>query len=201
MSAITQIGGQGVPLRGNDIDTDRIIPARFLRCVTFDGLGEHAFADDRLQMKAAGRLHPFSDPVYAGASILVVGSNFGCGSSREHAPQSLQKWGIRAVIGESFAEIFFNNNIAIGIPCVSLSVADIDSLQGLIETNPQLNVEIDLEAGCVKGSGFSFKAEMPEAARQMFVRGQWDATGQLLANLNQVRSRAAQIPYLNKFLP
>lgn len=201
MSAITRIAGRGVPLRGNDIDTDRIIPARFLRCVTFDGLGEHVFADDRSQLKAAGQLHPFSNPEYAGASVLVVGSNFGCGSSREHAPQSLQKWGVRVVIGESFAEIFFNNNIAMGIPCVSLSAADIDHLQGLIEDKPALEVEIDLEANSVLAADSSFAIKMPEAARQMFVRGQWDATGQLLGNLTQVRTRAAQIPYLKKFTP
>ncbi len=201
MSAITKIAGRGVPLRGNDIDTDRIIPARFLRCVTFDGLGEHAFADDRSQLKAAGQLHPFSNPEYAGANVLVVGSNFGCGSSREHAPQSLQKWGVRAIIGESFAEIFFNNNIAIGVPCVRLLAADIASLQGLIEDRPTLDVEIDLAAGSVSAADFSFEIKMPEAARQMFVRGQWDATGQLLANLDKVRTRAAQIPYLNKFIP
>ncbi|MDD2899566.1 MAG: 3-isopropylmalate dehydratase small subunit [Desulfuromonadaceae bacterium] len=200
MSAITKIAGRGIPLRGNDIDTDRIIPARFLCCVTFDGLGEHAFADDRSQLKAAGGLHPFSDPVYAGATVLVVGSNFGCGSSREHAPQSLQKWGVRAVIGESFAEIFFNNNIAMGIPCVSLSAADIDCLQGVIEANPELTVVIDLEANTVIIADSSFAMMMPEAARQMFVRGQWDATGQLLANLTRIRLHAAQIPYLNKFL-
>lgn len=199
MNAIVRIIGRGLPLRGNDIDTDRIIPARFLRCVTFDGLGEHAFADDRSQMQAAGLVHPFSDPSYAGASVLVVGSNFGCGSSREHAPQSLQKWGARAIIGESFAEIFFNNNIAIGVPCVSLSAADIDYLQGLIEDNPALEVEIDLEAGLVSAADFSFALRMPEAARQMFVRGQWDATGQLLANLPNVRLRAANLPYLNQF--
>jgi len=201
MSALTKIAGRGVPLRGNDIDTDRIIPARFLRCVTFDGLGEHAFADDRSQLKAAGKLHPFSDPVYAGATVLVVGSNFGCGSSREHAPQSLQKWGVRAVIGESFAEIFFNNNIAMGIPCVSLSAADIECLQGLIEDNPAHNVEIDLQANTVTVADASFAIKMPEAARQMFVRGQWDATVQLLTNLTQVRTRAVRIPYLNKFTP
>lgn len=201
MNAIIKITGQGVPLRGNDIDTDRIIPARFLRCVTFDGLGEHAFADDRSQLKAAGQLHPFSNPEYAGANVLVVGSNFGCGSSREHAPQSLQKWGVRAIIGESFAEIFFNNNLAIGVPCVSLSAADIDSLQGMIEDNPTLEVEIDLEAGSVIAADFSCEIKMPDAARQMFVRGQWDATGQLLTNLDKVRTRAAQIPYLDKFTP
>jgi 3-isopropylmalate/(R)-2-methylmalate dehydratase small subunit len=199
MSVIKKISGRGLPLRGNDIDTDRIIPARFLRCVTFDGLGEHAFADDRIQLKASGQVHPFDNPAYAGATVLVVGSNFGCGSSREHAPQSLQKWGVRAVIGGSFAEIFFNNNIAMGIPCVKLAAQDIDSLQGLLEADPSREVELDLEAGCVRVGEISYKSEMPEAARQMFVRGQWDATGQLLANLEQVRTRVGEIPYLNNF--
>ncbi len=199
MSEILRLSGRAVPLRGNDIDTDRIIPARFLRCVTFDGLGEHAFADDRIQLKSEGKIHPFNNPVFAGAGILVVGSNFGCGSSREHAPQSLQKWGVRAIVGGSFAEIFFNNNIAIGVPCLTLSAGDIDSLQSLLEQNPALRVDVDLEALTVSGEGFSFDAEMPEAARQMFLRGQWDATGQLLANLNDVRTRATKLPYLNNF--
>ncbi len=200
MSEFKHHTGRGVPLRGSDIDTDRIIPARYLRCVTFDGLGEHAFADDRSQLKASGRTHPFDDLQYAGADILVVGSNFGCGSSREHAPQSLQKWGIRLVLGVSFAEIFFNNNIALGVPCLSLSVADADYLMGLIEDNPQLEIEVDLVAMTATAADFSFALMMPEGARQMFLRGTWDATGQLLDNLDRVKERVAQVPYLNRFV-
>lgn len=199
MSAITAISGCAVPLRGNDIDTDRIIPARFLRCVTFDGLGEHAFADDRSQLKGAGMVHPFDDPAYANASVLVVGKNFGCGSSREHAPQSLQKWGISAVVGVSFAEIFFNNNIAIGVPCVCLKASEIEHLQSRIEADPGLQVEVDLETGQVRVGDFHFAAVIPEGARQMFLRGLWDATGQLLDNLEKVRQQATKIPYLTNF--
>jgi len=199
MRIINTLCGRGVPVPGHDIDTDRIIPARFLRCVTFDGLGEHAFADDRRQLQAAGQLHPFDNPDYAGARVLVVGSNFGCGSSREHAPQSLQKWGIEAIVGESFAEIFFNNNIAIGVPCLRLAAENVDRLQRLIQENPQLEIHIDLETCCVSGEGFSFPATMPESARQMFIRGQWDVTGQLMSHIEKVRVRARQIPYLNNF--
>ncbi len=200
MSAISKISGRAVPLRGNDIDTDRIIPARFLRCVTFDGLGEHAFADDRIQLKAAGKLHAFDDPKYAGAEILLAGSNFGCGSSREHAPQSLYKWGIRAVVGVSFAEIFFNNNIAIGVPCLCLQPSEIEQLQTLIEAEPTLEVVINLEDRSVSAGRLKFTADIPEGARQMFLQGLWDATGQLLDNLAQVRERSESIPYLNNFL-
>jgi len=199
MSAVTLISGRAVPLRGNDIDTDRIIPARFLRCVTFDGLGEHAFADDRTQLKTAGKVHPFDNPAYAEASILIAGNNFGCGSSREHAPQSLQKWGINAVVGSSFAEIFFNNNIALGVPCVCLSASEIDKLQSLIEADPSLTVEVDLVAGQVRAGELTFAAAIPEGARQMFVRGLWDATGQLLENMGKIRQRVSEIPYLNGF--
>jgi len=199
MSIFKHHVGHGVPLRGNDIDTDRIIPARYLRCVTFDGLGEHAFADDRTQLKSAGRVHPFDDPQYAGGDILVVGNNFGCGSSREHAPQSLQKWGIKVILGVSFAEIFFNNNIALGVPCLTLSVADADYLQGLIEDNPSLEVEINLESMTVVAAECSFDISIPEGARQMFLRGTWDATGQLLGNLDRVREQSTRVPYLNRF--
>lgn len=199
MSSIKSISGRAVPLRGNDIDTDRIIPARYLRCVTFDGLGEHAFADDRIQLKVAGKLHAFDDPKYAGAEILIAGSNFGCGSSREHAPQSLSKWGVKAVVGVSFAEIFFNNNIAIGVPCVCLQPAEIDQLQSLIESDPALEVKIDLQEGLVSAGPLKFSAVIPEGARQMFLRGLWDATGQLLENLPRVRQCAEKIPYICGF--
>lgn len=199
MSAISKISGQAVPLRGNDIDTDRIIPARYLRCVTFDGLGEHAFADDRSQLKSKGGLHPFDDERFAAGSILICGSNFGCGSSREHAPQSLSKWGIRAIVGVSYAEIFFNNNIAIGVPCVCLGPEEIESLQSSVEQNPQLQVDIDLDALKVSAGDLQFDACLPEGARQMFLRGLWDATGQLLEHSEAVRARASALPYLNHF--
>lgn len=199
MSVISKVSGQALSLRGNDIDTDRIIPARFLRCVTFDGLGDHAFADDRSQLKVAGRLHPFDDPAYANASVLVVGKNFGCGSSREHAPQSLLKWGFNAVVGVSFSEIFFNNNVALGVPCICLRASEIEQLQTLIEKDSGLQVEVDLEAGQVRVGTLQFVAVIPEGVRQMFLRGLWDATGQLLDNLEKVRQLTTKIPYLNGF--
>lgn len=199
MSAITQVSGSAIPLRGNDIDTDRIIPARFLRCVTFDGLGEHAFADDRTQLKAKGEIHPFDDERFADASILVCGSNFGCGSSREHAPQSLNKWGIKAIVGGSYAEIFFNNNIAMGVPCVCLETAEIEELQARVEQDPGLDVVVDLENLEVRAGEMRWTVRLPEGARQMFLRGQWDATGQLLQNLERVRGLAEKLPYLNNF--
>jgi 3-isopropylmalate/(R)-2-methylmalate dehydratase small subunit len=199
MSGIKKISGRALPLRGQDIDTDRIIPARFLRSVTFDGLGEHAFADDRSQLKAAGRQHAFDNPAYAGAGILVAGSNFGCGSSREHAPQSLQKWGLSAVVAVSFAEIFFNNSLAIGLPCVCLAPADLEKLQALIEADPQLLVEVDLAALQVRAGELRLTARIPEGARQMLLRGLWDATAQLLSHLGRVRQRVSAIPYLNGF--
>jgi len=199
MSAILQIQGSLLPLLAKDIDTDRIIPARFLRCVTFDGLGEHVFADDRAQLQAAGKTHPFDDPRNTGAKILLTDSNFGCGSSREHAPQALQKWGLQAIIAESFAEIFFNNALAIGLPCVCLTSADLQQLHKQQEHQSALEVCVDLARQQVVVAGKTYPFQMPESARQMLMRGLWDATGQLLANLDQVRQRAAGIPYVQKF--
>ena len=141
MSQISTLGGKGLPLIGNDIDTDRIIPARFLRSITFDGLGEQVFADDRVQKQGE---HPFDLPQYQGAKILIVNANFGCGSSREHAPQAILRWGIEAIIGESFAEIFFGNCIANGIPCLTANAEAVKALQTLVETNPLAPLEINL---------------------------------------------------------
>lgn len=200
MSTILQIQGRLLPLLAKDIDTDRIIPARFLRCVTFDGLGEHVFADDRTQLQAAGKTHPFDDPRNTGAKILLTDSNFGCGSSREHAPQALQKWGLQAIIAESFAEIFFNNALAIGLPCVRLTSADLQQLHKQHEEQPSLEVCVDLARQQVIAANTAYPFQMPESARQMLMRGLWDATGQLLANLAQVRQRAAEIPYLQGFV-
>ena len=193
MSQIRKISGQAVPVIGNDIDTDRIIPARFLRCVTFDGLGEQAFADDRAQ--AAGQ-HTFDLPQYQGASILVVNGNFGCGSSREHAPQSLARWGIKAIVGESFAEIFFGNCIAIGLPCVTVSPEIVQQIQSKLQANPDTPMTVDLVAKTVTCGDLLVDAIADEGARQMFLKGTWDNCGQLIQNQSAIKATAAKIPYL-----
>ena len=193
MSKITKISGQAVPVIGNDIDTDRIIPARFLRCVTFDGLGEQAFADDRAQ--AAGQ-HPFDLPQYQGANILVVNGNFGCGSSREHAPQSLARWGIKAIVGESFAEIFFGNCIAIGLPCVTVSPEIAQKIQSKIQTNPDTPMTVDLVTKTVACGDLLVEAIVNEGARQMFLQGTWDNCGQLIQNQSEIKATVANIPYV-----
>ncbi len=194
MSQVKTIAGRGIPLVGHDIDTDRIIPARFLRSVTFDGLGEQAFADDRAQAKGE---HPFNQPQYQGANILVVNSNFGCGSSREHAPQALAKWGIQALVGESFAEIFFGNCLMLGIPCVTASPETIQQLQAILKNNPQASLSIDLEAMQVHCGDFQASVSMNEGPRQMLTTGSWDSCGQLIAQADQIRATAAKLPYVS----
>lgn len=195
MHKIEAISGTAVPLLLDDVDTDRIIPARYLRCVTFDGLGEHAFEDDRKQDPR----HPFDDPRFQGASVLVAGRNFGCGSSREHAPQSLMRWGIKAIVAESFAEIFFGNCTSLGIPCVCASRSDLEKLGAAIQANPQMVVTVDLAGGEVRAGSHSAKVTMVESARQSLVSGQWDFLGQLLDNKDGIAATAAKIPYLNHF--
>lgn len=194
MSQVKTVSGRGIPLVGNDIDTDRIIPARFLRCVTFDGLGEQAFADDRTQTKGE---HPFDQPQYQGANILVVNNNFGCGSSREHAPQALSKWGIQAIVGESFAEIFFGNCVAIGIPCVTAPVETIEQLQIILKENPQAPTTVDLEAMQVHCGDFQASVSMGEGPRKMLTTGTWDTCGQLFAQVEQIRATASKLPYID----
>ncbi|MEO0834916.1 MAG: 3-isopropylmalate dehydratase small subunit [Cyanobacteria bacterium J06642_3] len=194
MSEVKQISGKAIAVEGNDIDTDRIIPARFLRCVTFDGLGEHAFKDDRAQAKGQ---HPFDQPQYQGASILVVNNNFGCGSSREHAPQALAKWGINAIVGQSFAEIFFGNCVAIGVPCVIAPPAEIKQLQTLIKSRPETVITVNLEAMTVNSMDLAIPVTMNEGSRQMFANGTWDNCGQLVRNAEQVKVTALKLPYVN----
>lgn len=191
MNIITTVSGRGIPLRGNDIDTDRIIPARFLRCVTFDGLGEHVFADDRAGQSGQ---HPFDQ--FQGATILVVNGNFGCGSSREHAPQALSKWGIKAIVGESFAEIFFGNCVALGVPCVTAEPAQVVQLQTAIAADNTVQVKVDLDAMQVSWAESAISVQMLAGPRSMFTGGQWDSCGQLVANAEQVRQTAAKLPYV-----
>ncbi len=195
MQKIEQITGRGIPLVLDDIDTDRIIPARYLRCVTFEGLGEHVFEDDRLQMPN----HPFDDPRFQGAAVLIVGRNFGCGSSREHAPQALMRWGIKAIVGESFGEIFFGNCTANGIPPVCVSPDDAKKLAEAVTANPSQSVLVDLVAKKVQCGKVSADCTMQEGARQSLVSGNWDFLGQLVEAGPQIRQTAERLPYMTNF--
>ncbi|MCX7018708.1 MAG: isopropylmalate isomerase [Candidatus Sumerlaeota bacterium] len=207
----THIKGRAVSLRGNDIDTDRIIPARYLRCVVFDGLGGHAFKDDREQLRAKGRTHPFDHPDFAQAEILLVNKNFGCGSSREHAPQSIARWGkgIKAIAGESFAEIFFGNCVALGIPCVTVSEAGIDELMTANEADPAREFALDLETmtltcqpsadAAERAKPLAIKVSLPAGPRQQFIRGRWDSAAELLDAKNEVAAAAAKLPYFSNW--
>ena len=189
---ITQIVGKCISLIGNDIDTDRIIPARFLKCVNFDSLGKSVFEDDRETLKGQ---HPFDLEENKNASILIVNSNFGCGSSREHAPQALMRWGIKAIIGESFAEIFYSNCIAIGIPCFTLSKKSIQVIQKYID-NKSLFLEIDLKNSSAQSKDLNFNLEIKESSRKMFLSGEWDATATLLKNSSLVERKLRELPYI-----
>ena len=191
MSAIRTLRGFAVPLRGDDVDTDRIIPARYLKAVTFEGLGEHAFEDDRRALAGA---HPFDDPRFGGAPLLLVNRNFGCGSSREHAPQALYRRGIRGILGESYSEIFFGNSVALGLPCVTLTREDVRALQDLVEALPRTVLELDLERRTVSAGGRAFAFSVPDGAREAFLSGRWDSLGLLLERFDEVRAVAARLP-------
>jgi 3-isopropylmalate/(R)-2-methylmalate dehydratase small subunit len=197
---IDAITGTALPLRGDDIDTDRIIPARYLRSITFDGLDRFVFEDDRKGMTAGGHaVHPFDDRRYRGASVLLVQRNFGCGSSREHAPQAIQRWGIGVIVGESFSDIFFGNSVVIGLPCVTASRGDIEALMAAVEADPSVVLRIDLAAqSCVSPAG-TRAVMMPASVRDAFLTGAWDTTGLLLERFDEVHARAARLPYINKF--
>ena len=190
-----QIAGRGIPVTGNDIDTDRIIPARFLKAVTFEGMGEHAFEDARKQNPE----HPFNSPAYQGASVLVVGQNFGCGSSREHAPQALMRWGIRAIVGGSFGEIFFGNCVMLGIPCLVASQADLEWLQKAIERAPKIPVAVDVDKQEVHFSDRVIKATVPDGPRHQLVAGTWDSTAVLLEAGAAIEATAGKLPYVKGF--
>jgi 3-isopropylmalate/(R)-2-methylmalate dehydratase small subunit len=188
-----RVAGRACVLRGDDIDTDRIIPARFLLCVSFDGLGEHAFEDDRAQAKGD---HPLDDERFAGAVILVVGHNFGCGSSREHAPQSLMRHGFGAFVGGSFAEIFAGNCTALGLPCVALSDGDLAALMDSVDLDPAQEVVVDVETRTVRSRAGLFPARLPETTRQQLLDGTWNATAVLLEAGAEIEATAARLPYL-----
>ena len=189
---ISNMNGKCISLIGNDIDTDRIIPARFLKCVTFDSLGESVFEADRKTLRGK---HPFDSEENKNSSILVVNSNFGCGSSREHAPQALLRWGIKAIIGESFADIFYSNCIAIGIPCFTLPKKSIEEIQNYCD-NQSWFLEIDLKNLSAQSKDLNFNLEIKESSRKMFLSGEWDATSTLLDNKNLIDNKYNQLPYI-----
>lgn len=194
---IRHIAGRGLPVRGDNIDTDRIIPARFLKSITFAGLENHLFEDDRAQLEGDGRTrHPVSNPAYAGASVLLVNRNFGCGSSREHAPQAIRRKGIRAVIGQSFSEIFFGNSVALGMPCVTADPSTLAALMAAVEQDPAIELQIDIERLRVTIPGHSFPVTLPLPARESFLDGSWDATAQLLDRFEEVEAVAERLPYV-----
>lgn len=195
MSKIEKVTGTGVPLLLDDIDTDRIIPARYLRCVTFDGLGDHAFEDDRKQDSS----HPFDDARFANGGVLVAGRNFGCGSSREHAPQSLIRWGIKAIVAESFAEIFFGNCTALGVPAVTVERTDLEQMANAVQTAPETEITIDLTDCTVLYADKSVACQLPESESSALTSGQWDFLSQLLQTKDKVREVAGTLPYMSNF--
>ena len=196
LAKITSISGRAVYVPGNDIDTDRIIPARFMKCVTFDGLGEFLFYDVRKNADGTDKPHPLNEARFKGATILFSGANFGCGSSREHAPQALQKYGFRAVIAENFAEIFFGNCTTLGIPCATASRADIAKIAAAVEANPQTEVVLDVDQQQIRFAGQSVPAAVRSTDRDALINGRWDAIGELIDGIPSVKTTATKLPYL-----
>jgi 3-isopropylmalate/(R)-2-methylmalate dehydratase small subunit len=195
MASIIAVTGRALPLRGDELDTDRIMPARFLRAVTFEGLERHVFEDDR----AADPNHAFNNPRYAGASILIVNSNFGCGSSREHAPQGLIRYGITAIIGESYSEIFLGNSSVLGLPCFTAGKASIEALQTLIESAPETVVEARVDTGVITAGTLKVQASLPAGVRDAFLTDKWNPTSMLLADFDRVKATAEHLPYVSGF--
>ena len=193
MGKFSKLNGKCISLVGDDIDTDRIIPARFLKCIDFDSLGKSVFDDDRKTLKGN---HPFDLETNKGSSILIVNSNFGCGSSREHAPQALMRWGIKAIIGESFADIFYSNCIAIGIPCFTLPKESIKKIQQYLDFK-NLFLDIDLVESTAKSEDLKFNLEIKETSKNMFLSGEWDATSKLLENEELIKQKLNDLPYIN----
>jgi 3-isopropylmalate/(R)-2-methylmalate dehydratase small subunit len=196
LAKITSVTGRAVCVPGNDIDTDRIIPARFMKCVTFDGLGEYLFNDVRRQLDGTEKPHPLNEACFKGATILLSGANFGCGSSREHAPQAIAKYGFKAVIAESYAEIFFGNSTTLGLPCACAAREDIARIAAAVEANPALEVVIDVTNQEIRFGGQKVKASFRESARDALINGRWDAIGELLDGREAVKVTAAKLPYL-----
>jgi 3-isopropylmalate/(R)-2-methylmalate dehydratase small subunit len=199
MSKVIQIQGRAVPVVGDDIDTDRIIPARYLKEITFSRMGEYPFYDERFNADGSKKAHPFNDARFQGASILLANVNFGCGSSREHAPQSLQRWGIQAILAESFAEIFAGNCVMLGVPAVTASKDEVLMLQKLAESDPLSPFQLDLASMTLQAGGLSVPVQMPQSRRKAMIEGTWDSTGLLLANADKVQSLASRLPYIHNF--
>ena len=196
---VITINGPGIPLRGNDIDTDRIIPARFLKCVTFDGIGEYAFEDDIKGLAAKGQIHPFADKRFANGAILVANKNFGCGSSREHAPQSLKRWGIRAIIAESYSEIFHGNCVSLAMPCFTVDHETCSKIQDAIEADPAVELNVSVAEAIVMVAGEPIQLEIQPGAQGQFLDGSWDARASLLENLDKVRDVVGRLPYITNY--
>jgi len=196
IETVEHVSGTGIPVRGNDIDTDQIIPARFMKVVTFDGLGQFAFHDQRFTDEDEPKDHPFNEDKFRDASVMVVNSNFGCGSSREHAPQALVRWGIDAIVGESFAEIFAGNCLALGVPTVTASQEDIESLQNYVEEHPDVEIEVDVAAETVRYDDEEIDATVDDAQRKALVEGVWDTTALLKSNAEAVARTASDLPYV-----
>ncbi|UPV74195.1 3-isopropylmalate dehydratase small subunit [Halorussus limi] len=196
IETVERVSGTGIPVRGNDVDTDQIIPARFMKVVTFDGLGQFAFHDQRFTDEDEPKDHPFNEEQFRDASVMVVNSNFGCGSSREHAPQALVRWGIDAIVGESFAEIFAGNCLALGVPTVTASQEDIETLQNYVEENPDAEIEVDVAAETVRYDGSEIDATVDDAQRKALVEGVWDTTALLKSNAEAVARTASDLPYV-----
>jgi len=196
LEKILKVTGTAVPVPGDDLDTDRIIPARYMKCVTFDGLGEFMFYDVRFDEKGNKKDHPLNDDRFKGAKVLISGNNFGCGSSREHAPQAIYRFGIRALVAEGFAEIFFGNSTTLGIPCITVSHADRLELTKLVEADPKLEVTVDVEKQEVRAGGKVYKGVIRESARHGLTTGHWDPIADLLDGLGDVEKTAAKLPYM-----
>lgn len=195
MAPITVVTGRAIPIRGNELDTDRIMPARFLKAVTFDGLEKHVFEDDR----KGNPSHPFNNAAYAGATVLIANENFGCGSSREHAPQGLLRWGIKAVVAESFSEIFRGNSSVLGVPCFTANKSAIEALQTLIETAPDTIVDARVDSCVITAGSLRVQAELPSGVREAFVTDRWNPTSMLLDDYDQVNATASKLPYVSGF--
>ena len=196
---VTRVEGRAIPVPGYDIDTDRIMPARFLKAISFEGLEAHVFEDDRANARAQGTVHPFDNPAHQGATVLIVNRNFGCGSSREHAPQALRRWGILAVVGESFSEIFFGNALAIGVPCVRVAPEAADWLIAQVQQRPGAPVVVDVAGLSVTCGDRACPASLPRPAQEALMTGAWDATGLLLDGVGDVEAVAARLPYVTGF--